>query len=452
MMQLSKKNLGLIKPEKISVPSESMLILPERILQFGTGVLLRGLCDFFVHRANEQAFFNGRIVVIKSTESGDTDAFEEQDNLYTICSRGMNGEEIIEENIICSAISRVISARRNWHQVLELAHEPALQVIISNTTEVGLQLVRESIHQSPPSSYPAKLLAFLHRRHANFKGTATDKMVVVPTELITENGKKLKEIVTELAEYNQLDEGFMDWMNANIFFCNSLVDRIVTKDPGKVMLEKIQGELGYEDNLLTMCEDYRLWAIQGDAEVESILSFIQGDGGVFIKPDIEIYKSLKLHLLNGTHTFSAGLAFLAGFDIVKEAMADKIFSAFVEELMLKDIACAIPHQIPEDDKRAFGLKVLDRFRNPFLQHQWLNITLQNTTKMRMRNAQVIKNYHEAKSRAAICMAIGFSAYILFMRAVKKEDGLYYGRRGNEYYRIHDDHAPFFTLSGSSMTQ
>jgi tagaturonate reductase len=232
-------------------------------------------------------------------------------------------------------------------------------------------------------------------------------------------------------------------MDKNITFCNSLVDRIVTKDPGEEITARIQQELGYDDKLLTMCEDYRLWAIQGDDQVKSILTFTKADPGVFVETDIEIYKSLKLHLLNGTHTFSAGLAYLAGFDTVKEAMADQQFSDFVTDLMMKDISRAIPFPIPDPEKKEFGLKVLDRFRNPFLQHQWLNITFQCTTKMRMRNLPVLIKYQEMQTTVPVCMAVGFAAYILFMKAVKQEGGYYYGQRGDQYYRINDEHAPFF---------
>jgi tagaturonate reductase len=70
---------------QVQVPDETLFSLPEKVLQFGTGVLLRGLCDYFIDKANKQGVFNGRIVVVKSTDKGDADAFNEQDGLYTHC-------------------------------------------------------------------------------------------------------------------------------------------------------------------------------------------------------------------------------------------------------------------------------------------------------------------------------------------------------------------------------
>jgi tagaturonate reductase len=442
-MQLSKSALAQISNEKIEKPLKELFDLPEKIVQFGTGVLLRGLCDYFVDKANRAGVFNGRIVVIKSTGAGDADAFQQQENLYTICIRGIDNEKIVEENVISSAISRVISARSQWKEVLELANDPSIQIIISNTTEVGLQLVEESITLEPPSSYPAKLLAFLHQRFIHFKGSSDSGMVVVPTELIPGNGDQLKKIVFELAAFNVLEAPFIEWLQGSVHFCNSLVDRIVTKDPGEETLNKLQSQLGYSDELLTMCEDYRLWAIEGNNHVTSVLGFTAADEGVFVKPDIEVYRSLKLHLLNGTHTFSASLAFLCGFDVVKEAMKDPVFFSFVKKIMLSEIGSAIPSKVSQEEIQKFGNKVLERFQNPFLQHQWINITLQNTAKMRMRNLPVLKRYQELFSSAPIYMAAGFAAYILFMKPVKKEGTTYYGQRNNEYYKINDDHAGFF---------
>jgi tagaturonate reductase len=148
-------------------------------------------------------------------------------------------------------------------------------------------------------------------------------------------------------------------------------------------------------------------------------------------------------LLNGTHTFSAPVACLSGFEYVKQGMADPVFFSYVKNLMLKEIGSSIPFKIPESEIIRFGTKVLDRFRNPFLQHQWMNITLQNTTKMRMRNIPAIKEFHQSHSTPATCMSLGFAAYILFMKAVKQEGGSYYGERQGKFYKINDDHAAYY---------
>ncbi len=441
-MQLSLQTLSQIDSFRVQKPANNTLNLPERILQFGTGVLLRGLCDYYVNRANNKGSFNGRIVVVKSTSAGDMACFARQNNLYTVCVRGLSEGAVVSENIINASISRVLSASGDWEKVLELAGNPDLNIIISNTTEVGLQLTRESIHQQPPASYPAKLLAFLYERFRLLGNNENSKVVIIPTELISGNGDMLREIVLELVEYNKLGTEFSEWMNNSAFFCNSLVDRIVTKDPGSSVIAALQDELGYEDELLTMCEDYHLWAIEGDDYVRSLLTFADDDGA-FVKPDISVFRALKLHLLNGTHTFSAPFAVLCGFTTVKQGMKDERFSRFVEQLMLDEIASAMPFIIAEQEKIKFGRKVLDRFSNPFLEHHWLNITLQQTTKMKNRNLPVLTEYQRKFGKAPSRMATGFAAYLLFMKAVKEENGNYYGKFHDQYYKISDDHAAWF---------
>jgi len=415
-MNLNRENLQHITARGVTKPAEAIFSLPEKLLQFGTGVLLRGLPDYFIDKANRQGLFNGRIVVVKSTEGGDATAFDRQDSLYTLCVRGIEEGKKIEENIICSAISRVLSARDQWQEILKLAHSPEMQIIVSNTTEVGIQLVEDDIRRNPPASFPGKLLAFLYERWKAFKGSPESGMVIVPTELIVDNAKKLKGIVKELARMGQLEADFLDWMEKHCSFCSSLVDRIVPGKPDPSTLQQLEHDLGYKDGLLAISEVYRLWAIEGGETVRNVLSFAKADTGVIIEPDIEIHRELKLRLLNGTHTLSCGLAFLAGFETVKNAMDDASFATFVSDLMLKEIAPAIPYDLPLQEARDFGLRVLDRFRNPHLQHQWLSITMQYTSKLKSRVIPVLLRHYEKHSFPPAHMALGFAAYLLFMRA------------------------------------
>ncbi len=416
------------------------LNLPERILQFGTGVLLRGLCDYFVDKANKSGIFNGSIVVVKSTDAGSTDAFAEQNNLYTVAVRGIENGQIIKENYINSAINRTISAKNQWQSVLELAINPSLEIIISNTTEVGIQYVGESIFQSPPASFPAKLLAVLYKR---FQDLPEKGFVIIPTELIVNNGNVLKEILVKLAQFNQLSDEFLAWLQSKNNFCNSLVDRIVPGKPNAQKLQESWQELGYEDQLLIETEVYRLWAIQGSEELKETLSFCQVDEGVVIKEDIEIYRELKLRLLNGTHTFLCGLGYLYGYKLVRETMNDDALLGFVEQLMLAELAPAIPYEIEDSIKQQFGNQVLDRFRNPFVDHQLLAITVQYSMKMRMRNIPLLLSYYEKFQIIPPLFACGFAGYLLFMKAVKCENGVYYGERKGEFYEIKCDSVNVF---------
>lgn len=445
-MQLSKTTLKDIQPaEGLVLPDNKLLALPEKVLQFGTGVLLRGLPDYFIDKANRQGIFNGRIVVVKSTASGGTDAFESQDGLFTLCVRGIENGQEKQETIINSSVSRVLNAATAWKDILACAANPDMQLIISNTTEVGIVLTDDDIHATPPASFPGKLLAFLYERYKIFKGAAGSGMVIVPTELIVNNGDKLREIVLEQARRHDLETSFIDWLEQSNYFCNSLVDRIV---PGKLTAadqEVTTKELGYTDDLMIMAETFRLWAIEAaDERVKEVLSFAKADEGVIIAPDIEKFRELKLRLLNGTHTFSCGLAFLAGFTTVKEAMADEQMSVFVHNLMIQEIARAVSNEtISYSEACEFSARLLDRFRNPFLEHQWIAITLNYTSKMKMRNIPVLLRHYSNTEKVPAHMALGFAAYLLFMKGKQAADNRFEGVFNGVTYPIQDDQASYF---------
>jgi tagaturonate reductase len=258
-----------------------------------------------------------------------------------------------------------------------------------------------------------------------------------------DNAKKLKAIVFELAQFNKLEDNFIRWLEQHNQFCNSLVDRIV---PGKPAADKkllLEAQLGYQDDLITMSEAYSLWAIEGNQQVKDVLSFASVDNGIVITDDITQFKELKLRLLNGTHTLSCGVAFLAGFTTVKQAMGDKVLGNFVKQLMVTEIAPAIPYPVAEKESAEFASKVIDRFSNPTIEHQWISITLNYTSKLKMRVVQVLHRYNELYSAVPEKISIGFAAWLLFMKAVKKEGNVYFGELNGQSYPIKDEMAEYF---------
>jgi tagaturonate reductase len=446
-MILSKATLDKIPASKgLRIPGNATLALPEKVLQFGTGVLLRGLPDFIINNANNKGIFNGRIVVVKSTATGGIDAFTEQDGLYTVCIRSVEEGTKTEENHIVTSISRVLTAATEWDEILACAANEEMEIIISNTTELGITLTKDNVHATPPQSFPGKLLAFLYQRFKLFNGDPEKGMIVIPTELIPSNADKLLAIVLELAHQNGLEVAFIDWLENANHFCNSLVDRIV---PGKFSKEEqgsVETALGYTDDLMIMSESYALWAIQSASEkVKKSLSFADGKEGVVIAADIDKFRELKLRLLNGSHTFTCGLAALAGFTTVKEAMANENFSAFIAALMKDEIVPSITSErISKEDATSFAGKVLDRYRNPFIEHAWTAICTQYSSKMNMRNVALISEYAKRFGSPAPLMALGMAAHLLYMKGTKGEDGKYYATADGTRYLVNDENAAFYS--------
>jgi tagaturonate reductase len=443
-MQLSKNSLTLINHDtKVDLPDQGVFDLPEKILQFGTGVFLRGLIDYFINKANNEKIFNGRVIMVKSTDSGTISDFVKQDCLYTLLMKSVENNIEIDDKVVCASISRVLDARTDWNQVLACAANPELKIIISNTTEVGIVLVQdEDLNRTPPLSFPGKLLAFLLQRYKVFKGSPESGFVIIPTELIPENATKLKAIINQLAKINQLDPGFIDWLNTANDFCNSLVDRIV---PGKLSAEDqklLESNLGYEDRLTVMAESFGLWAIEtSSSRTKELLSFHKAHEGIHIVENIEKFRELKLRLLNGSHNLSSALGFIAGFSTVKEAMANDDFDLYMRRLILDEIAKAIlSENISPEDARQFGTRVLERYRNPYINFEWLSICVQDTSKIKIRAIPIIIRHYAKYGFVPDCICLGMAAYILFMRSELNEKGQYEGNVNGKQYVISDDFA------------
>jgi tagaturonate reductase len=424
MMKLKRSILQEIEGvDNVILPTKEQLLYPEKVLQFGTGVLLRGLPDQYISEANRAGKFRGRVVVVKSTQQGTTDDFADQDGLYTLCVKGIDNGHLVNQAYINASISRVLSATEDWAAILEFAKTDDLSVVTSNTTEVGIVFTEENILDGVPSSFPGKLLAILHTRFVHYNGDPTKGLVIIPAELIEENGSKLADILNRLATHNQLGEAFIQWLNHANPICNTLVDRIVPGKLSAVDQAATEAALGYTDALMIMAEPFGLWAIEStDQRVIDALGFSNEEKGCIVVPSIQKFKELKLRMLNASHTFSCGVSILAGMEFVKDSMNHEAIKTYINQLALEEIAAAISgDKISPSEANAFGKAVLDRFANPFLEHKWDSIAAQFTLKMKIRCLPLIIATYERKGQLPQKMLIGFSAYLVQMNLVNSDD-------------------------------
>ena len=423
-MKLKRSILQKIEGvDNLILPTEEQLNYPEKVLQFGTGVLLRGLPDQYISEANRAGKFRGRVVVVKSTQNGTTDDFADQDGLYTVCVKGIDNGHLVDKAYVNASISRVLSATEDWTSIIAFAKSEDLSVVTSNTTEVGIVYTEENILDGVPSSFPGKLLAILHARFIHYNGDTTKGLVIIPAELIEENGSKLADILNRLADHNQLGEEFIQWLNHANSICNTLVDRIV---PGKLSAADhaaTEAALGYTDALMIMAEPFGLWAIAStDQRVIDTLGFTNEEKGCIVVPSIQKFKELKLRMLNASHTFSCGVSMLAGMEFVKDSMNHEAIKTYISQLALEEIAAAITgDKISPAEANVFGKAVLDRFANPFLEHKWVSISAQFTLKMNIRCLPLIIATYEKKGQLPHKMLIGFSAYLVQMNLVNSDD-------------------------------
>lgn len=403
--------------------------LPEKVLQFGEGNFLRAFVDWYIQKADEKGIFNGSVVIAQPTSHGRADFLNQQKSFYTVAVRGRENGRVVDSYDRISCVSRCINTFTDYQSLIDVAVSPDLQVIISNTTEAGIVYKEnEKLSDAPNVTYPAKLTALLYER---FK-KGEKGVLVLPAELIEDNGAVLKKYVLRYADDWSLGEDFKNYINNECNFCSTLVDRIVTGFP-KNDYNKITEELGYDDKLITVCEPYNSWIIQGDESLSEIFPIHKAGLNVIWCDDIKPYRTRKVRILNGAHTMSVLAAYHAGFDIVRDMMQDSLFSAYVKK-GLEQVMVTI--DMPKDELASFADAVLDRFDNPFINHKLLDISLNSVSKFKARCLYTLLDYVEITGKLPTILCFGLSALIHFYNG-RYVDGAFVGERNGLSYEIKD---------------
>lgn len=403
-MNINTKNLNQIAEanDLNIIPKE---VLSEKVIQFGTGVLLRGLPDYYINQANLSGDFQGSVVVVKSTDQGDLKSFEEQDYIYTLLTEGIENGNIVQHKEIITCISRILTTKNHWNQLLKTIENPNIEFIISNTTESGIvEIDQESIDN--PSSFPGRVTALLYHRFIHFQGTEESGLIILPTELIDNNADELKRIVLDIATKNKLPEGFNNWINKANHFCNTLVDRIV---PGKTD----DTSWNYKDELAVAVEPYNLWAIEvKDMRIMDRIGFAKANKGIKLTDSIHNIKELKLRLLNASHTLLCPLAILAHHEYVKNSLELEIFEKWIKELMKTEITQhLLNNKIESNEIVEFSSFIIDRFKNPFINHKWINIAQNSTNKWKQRVVPILLTWNALNKDSSRYIALSMAAYL-----------------------------------------
>jgi len=385
---------------------------PERILQFGGGNFLRGFADWVVHVMNQKLDYNAGIVVVQSVSQTGVRQYNDQDGLYTLMLTGIKNGVAQQETILVDAVQRALSATHDFEDFLAIARQPSIEVVLSNTTENGIVFdPNDRLSDAPPASFPGKLTRLLFERYRFFEGNPDKGWVIIPCELIEDNGSQLRTIVLQLAEAWQLPEDFRTWVTRTCTFCNTLVDRIVSGYPKDA--DAIQQQLGYADTLLTEGEQFHLWVISASAAAQKVFPADQTGLQVIFAEDIAPYRLRKVRILNGAHTAMVPLAYLYGLRTVRESVEDPHMGRFIEKLVFDEILPTL--DFPGDELRQFASDVLNRFRNPYIRHQLISIALNATAKFTTRILPSLLEYRQRKGALPERIVLAFAAQLIFYR-------------------------------------
>ncbi len=355
--------------------------MKETVIQFGEGNFLRGFFDCFLDVMNKRGIYDGKAVIIQPRAGGKCALLSEQDCKYNLFLRGIENGEMKKEHHFIESVSRCVDPYKNFEDYIALADNPDFRFIVSNTTEAGIAFDSAcNFEDKPCASFPGKLTQLMYKRYKNgLKG-----FILLPCELIDNNGSELKNCVLQYAEVWNLGSEFIEWVEKENCFANTLVDRIVTgypNDETKDMYPK--------DRFLNTAELFHLWVIEGNFENE--LPFRKAGFNVVWTDDAKKYKKIKVRILNGAHTSLVAGALLSGIETVGEAMKDETASAFLRKCMKTEILPVIGET---EESKTFAENVFERFENPFIQHKWRSIALNSVSKFSVRVLPTILEYKE----------------------------------------------------------
>lgn len=409
---------------------------PEKVLQFGEGNFLRAFADWMINKANHQGLFQGSIVLCQPIAQGLGPVINRQDGLYTLVMRGIEEGTPVEKAEAITSVSRCINPYEDYEALMSLARSADLEVVISNTTEAGISYhAGDKLEDRPPHSFPAKVCAFLYERFKAFGGAHDSGLLFLPVELIDNNGANLKRIVLQYAREWELSQEFLCWVEEDNHFCSTLVDRIVTGYP-RDQLDYFAEKLGYEDQCLVTSEVFNLWVIEGKQEWSEILPIHKTDAHVVWTNNVTPYKKRKVRILNGGHTASVLAAYLSGHDIVLEMMNDPVFVQYLDKLLFQEVIPTL--DLPKDELMEFAAAVEDRFRNPYIKHRLLDISLNSCSKWCARVMPSLLGYVAEKGQLPTILTFSLAAFIKFYQG-KMIDGVYTGTRTDgTNYPIKDD--------------
>lgn len=384
---------------------------PVKVVQFGEGNFLRAFVDYMIDIANEQGKLDGDIVMVKPRESGDLEKFHRQDCQYTVSLRGIVDGEAKVCNRQVTSVADAVSAYGEYEKFMKLAELDELRFVVSNTTEAGIVFdAGDEFAWNPPRTFPGKLTKFLYHRYETFPGDRGKGLVMLPVELIDDNGGVLKECVLRFIDLWNLGDGFRIWVEEACVFASTLVDRIVTGYPKDNEQEEWE-KLGYEDHIMVTGEPFALWVIESPRDISGEFPLPEAGLPVIFTEDQKPYKQRKVRILNGAHTSFVLASFLCGHDTVKESMEDGDIRQFLERTIFHEVIPTLT--LPEEELKEFAEAVIGRFDNPYVKHALLSISLNSVSKWRARCMPSLLGYVEKFGRLPRRLAFSLAALMAF---------------------------------------
>ena len=411
--------------------SEDILLPPPGAADQGIGILHLGIGAF--HRAHQAVITQDAtritgddrwgICGVTQRSSSVRDQLVTQDGLYGVLERSPERTRLR----LVGAVRDVIYPAEQQAALDARFDDPAVAVLTLTITEKGYTrdghgaldvadpLVAHDLAGGAPKSAVGRLVRGLQTRS---RGTGAP-LTVLSCDNLNGNGEVLARLVADFCAALPTAEGdpLAQWLEANVTFPCSMVDRIV---PATTAADRsfAQSMLGLTDEGLVVAEPFRQWVIENDFAADRPAWEL---AGAQLTTDVAPYELMKLRVLNGSHSTLAYLGALAGYATIAETVADESLLAVARGLITEDVIPTL--RAPDGtDLAAYGAEVLNRYANPALAHRTIQIAMDGSQKLPLRLLGTVRD-NLAAGRKPQWAARGVAAWMAYVASPAARTGL-----------------------------
>jgi mannitol 2-dehydrogenase len=339
-----------------------------------TGVVHFGVGGF--HRAH-QAMYHDRLmnegkaldwgicgVGVMPADRRMKDVLNAQDGLYTLIVKHPDGAY---DARVIGAITDYLFAPDDPDAVIERMAADGTRIVSLTVTEGGYNLDDitgefdatnpDVLHDLQPGATPRSAFGLITEALSRRRERGMAPFTIMSCDNLQGNGHLSHRVFTAFARLR--DAGLGDWVQQEVRFPNSMVDRItpVTTDADRA---EVRTRFGVDDMWPVVCEPFTQWVLEDNF---SLGRPPYEDAGVQVVEDVEPYELMKLRLLNASHQALCYFAYLAGYRLVHEAAQDPLFRDFLLGYMNEEGGPTLA-PVPGVDLDRYKRTLLDRFSNP----------------------------------------------------------------------------------------
>jgi fructuronate reductase len=408
--RLSGRTLDLLPPA-VARPDYDRATARIGVVHFGPGAF---------HRAHQAAVFDQMLandprfaLCEVSLRSDDVRAaLEPQDGLYALFER-----EVDPQVRVIGSIAKLLTAPKSPEAVRATLVDPGVRFVTATVTEKGYHLTTSGDldldaapirHDLEQPAAPESLIGWIVEGLRLRRAAGMRPFTTLSCDNLSGNGRRLRRGVIQFVEHLG-DRDLVRWIEAEARFPCTMVDSI-TPATDDALRARAREVLGLQDAWPIQRERFTQWVIE-DVLPEDGPAF--ADAGVVLAGDVALFEQAKLRLLNGAHSTLAYLGLLRGRTLVSDAMADPALAAFVEAMMRQEIAPSLT-SAPGLDLDAYIAAVLQRFRNPAIQHHLSQIAWDGSQKLPFRLLGTIADALAA-GRPFDRLALGVASWMGFVR-------------------------------------